>query len=177
MNIRSLQPEDIDSFAGHLERHLPESGRGNTPLFAPRSSSDLWDRASRQPLILESWSKPLTEPGWGRAWGAFDSERIIGHVDLRTWPLRTSLHRAIIGIGVEETHRRMGIAQKLLETAIEWTKQQPQLDWLDLNVFANNEAAIRLYRRCGFADTGRKNDLFRMDGRSIDDIQMVLRLR
>ena len=177
MKIRILQPEDIDSFAEHFARHMAESGRGNTPFFAPHSSSELWDKQSRRSVILERWSKPLTQVAWGRAWGAYDSDRMIGHVDLKARPIVTSLHRAIVGIGIEETYRKMGLGRRLMETALEWAKEQLQLSWLDLNVFANNEAGIRLYSRCGFVEAGRTKDLFRVDGISVDDIQMVLRLR
>jgi RimJ/RimL family protein N-acetyltransferase len=117
------------------------------------------------------------QPGWERAWGVFDSDRMIGHLDLKTRPLATSAHRAIVGIGIEETHRRMGLGLRLMETAIEWAQSQEQLSWLDLNVFANNEAAVRLYAKCGFVEVGRISDMFRVDGQSMNDIQMVLKLR
>jgi RimJ/RimL family protein N-acetyltransferase len=177
MMIRLLTPSDIDSFTEHVARHLAESGRGGTPIFWPQSSSEPWDRVSKRKAFLERWSKGLHEPSWNRAWAAYDGDRMVGHLDLGARPLATSLHRAILGMGIEESHRKQGLGQRLIETAIEWAKKQPSLDWLDLNVFAHNEPAKRLYEKCGFKEVGRMSDLFRVDGQSIDDIQMVLRLR
>lgn len=175
--IRPLLLEDIDALIEHVERHMSESGRGSTPIFAPYSAQDPWKGEGKRQLILDRWQKPLDIPGWERAWAAFDGDRMIGHLDLRARPLVASLHRAVIGMGIEESHRKMGIGQSLIETAVAWAKMQPSLEWADLNVFAHNLPAIRLYEKCGFIEVGRIHDLFRIDGQMIDDLQMVLRLR
>ena len=127
-------------------------------------------------MILERWSKPLNEPNWERAWGAFDSDQLVGHLDLRARDLATSLHRATLGMGILRSHQRAGLGKALIETALIWAKEQATLAWIDLNVFAHNEPALHLYQKFGFTKIGRIDDLFRIDGETIDDIMMTLQL-
>ncbi len=60
----------------------------------------------------------------------------------------------------------------LLATAIEWARNESQIEWIDLGVFEENLAAQALYEREGFIELGRTPDLFRVDGHQIDDISM-----
>jgi len=48
--------------------------------------------------------------------------------------------------------------------------------WIDLGVFAHNEAARALYKSVGFVEVGTVKDQFRVDGVSIDDVSMTLAL-
>ncbi len=50
------------------------------------------------------------------------------------------------------------------------------IEWIDLSVFSENVPAMSLYRSLGFVETGRREDRFRLSGRSVDDIAMSLRL-
>ena len=49
--------------------------------------------------------------------------------------------------------------------------------WIDLGVFEENVPAMRLYTALGFVPTGRVEDRFRVEGASITDVQMSLKLR
>ena len=82
-----------------------------------------------------------------------------------------------MNIGVLEAHRRRGIAAELLDAAIRWAKTQDTLTWLDAEVFGHNEPALRLHRKLGFAEVGRVSDMYRIEGRPVDDIRLALRLR
>ncbi len=177
MRIEPLVHAQIDTYLAHLARHMAESGRDGTPVFNPLPPSERWDPDARRPLLLARWAKALHEPGWERAWAVHDNDRIVGHLDLRTRELSSSLHRATLGMGLEATHRRMGLGRALIDTAVAWAREQPSLDWVDLQVFAHNEPALRLYAQCGFVEKGRVEDLFRIGGERITDVQMTLRLR
>ena len=102
---------------------------------------------------------------------------MIGHSDLRARGVETAKHRALLGLGVETAQRGRGLGATLLQTTIDWARAHPLLEYVDLSVFAHNAPAIALYERSGFVQTGRVNDLFRVDGTSIDDVQMTLPLR
>lgn len=177
--IRALEAKDIDLFAAHLVRNLAESGRGGTPIFAPYPADESahWNHEERRQKILGGWSIALSEPGWGRAWAIFEGDQIVGHIDLQAQKLKSSLHRAMIGMGIEASHRRQGFGKQLMETLIRWAREETELEWLDLSVFAKNEPARRLYRSCGFVEVGYLSDLFRVDGQKLDDVRMVLKLR
>ena len=59
---------------------------------------------------------------------------------------------------------------------MQWCRDATDLAWIDLGVFAHNEAARALYRKVGFVELGTTRDRFRVDGTSIDDIHMTLAL-
>ena len=63
------------------------------------------------------------------------------------------------------------------DAAIRWAKTQDTLTWLDAEVFGHNEPALRLHRKLGFVEVGRVSDMYRIEGRPVDDIRLALRLR
>jgi RimJ/RimL family protein N-acetyltransferase len=177
MRIGPASAADIKPYLEHLARHHRESGKGGAPLFSPYSADSPWDAEGKKEALLERWSKALLEPVWERAWAVVDEGRVVGHLDLRGDGIESMQHRARLGMGLEQAYRKRGVGTSLLEAAITWAREQPTLVWLDLGVFAHNEAALRLYTKCGFVAARRVNDLFRVDGQSIDDVHMVLKLR
>jgi RimJ/RimL family protein N-acetyltransferase len=60
--------------------------------------------------------------------------------------------------------------------ALEWAVAQPSLAWIDLQVFAHNLRARKLYESFGFREMSVTKDLFRVNGQSIDDVKMSLRV-
>jgi RimJ/RimL family protein N-acetyltransferase len=81
-----------------------------------------------------------------------------------------------IGMLVERSWRGRGVGTALVQAAAEWARGQG-LHKLSLEVFANNAAAIALYRRCGFAEEGRRIRLYRRaSGELWDSIVMGLPL-
>ena len=175
--IRSFGAADIDRYVEHLKRHLAESGRGSTPFFTPYSADDPWDFEARRKTYLKRWSRPLSQPNWERMWGAFEGDRLVGHTNLTTEPLKTNQHRANLGMGIEAAYRKRGLGEALLRAAIDWARRESALEWIDLCVFTVNTPAQTLYRKLGFTETGRVDDAFRIDGVSVGDIQMTLNLK
>jgi RimJ/RimL family protein N-acetyltransferase len=103
---------------------------------------------------------------------------IVGHIELRGGRIGSELHRVTVGMGMLRAYVQKGHGRRLLETALAWAREQPQITWVDLGVFADNLPAIKLYERCGFAREHVRKDAFRHEsGVSIDDIFMTLRIR
>jgi GNAT superfamily N-acetyltransferase len=59
----------------------------------------------------------------------------------------------LVGVFVDGGSRRQGVAGALIESIVGWT-QTRDAGRLVLWVTSSNEAAIALYRRCGFRPTG-----------------------
>ena len=57
----------------------------------------------------------------------------------------------IDGLYVEETYRDNGIASKLIESALDMLKDN-NVDFIDINVLAQNQKAINLYKKFGFSE-------------------------
>jgi RimJ/RimL family protein N-acetyltransferase len=169
---------DLDWFVTHMQLHDAESGTEGELPYGPYEASAEIDVDAFRERHARGWAAPLDAPGWRRVWGAFEDHDgpIIGHVDLQASGLATALHRARVGIGVLRPGRGRGLGRRLLEAAVAWARAEPRLAWLDLGVFAGNDRAQRLYERLGFIERGRTPDRFRVDGRSIEDISMSLRV-
>jgi ribosomal protein S18 acetylase RimI-like enzyme len=65
-----------------------------------------------------------------------------------------ALHGHLLTIDVEPAARRVGTARLLLQIAEKQLKEEGAAS-LKLEVAANNLAALRLYRGCGFVKVGR----------------------
>ena len=177
IQVSLLQPEDIPSFLTYLEDHLSDNGQGDTPLFQPLSKSDAKvSDAMRQSFEL-GLSRPIGPLGWRRVWVARAEQRAIaGHIDLRAHREKNTLHRALLGMGVDRDYRRLGIGRLLMDTAFRWASEEAQLEYIDLQVLSNNQAAIRLYERSGFRLIGEIQDMFRIDGQSYSYTYMAKEL-
>ncbi len=173
--VRQLDDAWLGPLVAHMCRNAVESGRDGDPYARPRPLADLPDPLLLGHEIAKAWQVPVGEPGWERHFGVFVDDALVGHLDLRGGALASECHRATLGIGIERPWRGQGLGRALCERAIGWARTQG-LAWIDLGVFADNPVAEALYRKLGFVEIGRAVDRFRVDGRSLDDVVMALRL-
>lgn len=180
--IKPMTVEDATAFVEHRSKSFLTPGMALPPISVPFSRYTQMDVSEQIKSVTASWSTAIGSLGWERAWGIFETvttgdSRIVGGVALSTSrQIESQLHRAILGMGIEENYRNLGLGSNLLSNAISWAKEQKFLDWIDLGVFAHNAPARKLYRKFGFIETGRTVDCFRVDGMVIDDIHMTLEL-
>ncbi len=153
---------------------MAESGRDDTPIFAPVEPGT-WNAESKREEILARWDKPLSGTGWEQVWAFFTEREIVAHLDLRSQTLATTRHRALLGMGVERPYRGRGLSVALIEAAVAWGRENG-LAWIDPCVFAHNLPAFLLYKKMGFVETGRVKDAFRVQGRPMEDVSMTLHL-
>jgi RimJ/RimL family protein N-acetyltransferase len=189
VGVRAAVVFDISALEAHQDRHIAESGRDGDFIFTPVEVSEperspeaiaarLAALEAERVRTLRRWSTAVTSCDWERVWVIADKDQIFGDLRLvHRPPIPSSLHRATLMMGIERSHRRQGYGSKLMTQAIEWARLQPSLHWLQLYVFADNLPAQALYKRFGFKENGRVEDMFRVSGVSITDISMELRLR
>ena len=96
---------------------------------------------------------------------AWDRADIIGVLDLWPGEMPFNRHAGRLGMSVLAPYRRRGIGRRLLEHAIERTKQLPDFCRIVLDVAPANEPAISLYESVGFVREGsmKKAAIFRAD--------------
>ena len=96
---------------------------------------------------------------------AFDQNNMIGSVNIVSSSNRKKIaHRCSLGISVLKEYWSYGIGSKLLEEAY---KQ------VELEVYADNLRAIKLYEKYGFKQYGRLPNAFNIEETMIDSILMV----
>lgn len=176
--IEVLQARDWDDFFRYLGDQRARNGCEGTGYFLPLSRAASCAPSEREKAFREALSIPLGAPGWRCAWAARAPDRsIVGHVDLRAHPDRFAEHRCLLGMGVHQAYRRLGIGRALLDHAIRWALHETSIEWCDLQVLSGNAAALRLYTRAGFVTVSEVPDMFRMDGQAFGLITMTRRIR
>ncbi len=81
-----------------------------------------------------------------------------------------------VGMLVRKMHRRQGVGSALLQAAFDWARRR-RIEALTLGVFPHNTAAIALYRKMGFVETGRvENYITHQSGESWGVVRMQRRL-
>ena len=175
VEVRLAGPEDADAWFDLGAATHRENGSDGY-LTAPYSPSapPRTDEPDRRARLLEEIARPLDVPHWRRLWLAIERGIAIGSVTLYGLKLPSEMHRCVLGIAVRRAAQRRGIGTSLMRTAIEWARAEPTLSWIDLGVFSRNRPARALYQRLGFVERGTTRDRFRVDGESIDDVEMSL---
>ena len=84
------------------------------------------------------------------------------------------VHR-ILALAVAPESQRRGVGRRLVIAAADAARGRGARR-LTLNVLATNDAARRLYERCGFAVEGIQTQQFHLGGRYVDDVLLALDL-
>ncbi|WP_158628283.1 GNAT family N-acetyltransferase [Actinomadura harenae] len=106
---------------------------------------------------------------------AEDEGLLVGVIDVLVRPWRRVEGRGHVILGVRASHHRRGIGRALLNAAIAEARRR-SMHRLELTTMAHNDAAIALYRSCGFEHEGLRRASLVIDGRPIDEIYMGLLL-
>ena len=101
--------------------------------------------------------------------------KIVGDAFVGRRPMQAVEHRAIVGVGLS-SERDKGIGFRMMRTLERLAKEHYNAEMLELEIFEDNRAAINLYKKFGFIETGRIPGGFKHYGKIMDDILMVKRL-
>ena len=139
-------------------------------------------RASAQTLQLphasaEEWRTRLASIPEGRYnLVAVIDDHVIGMISIGMSNRPRRRHAGNIAIGIRDDWQGKGVGTALMEAGIDLADNWLDIMRLELEVHADNEAAIRLYTRFGFEVEGRLRKFAFRDGEYIDCLAMA-RLR
>lgn len=127
---------------------------------------------------LEHWRRRLAEPREGvYNLVAVADGRVVGMLDVQTFHDRPRRrHAGAIGMCVHEEWQGRGVGKALLRAGVELADKWLNLARLELEVFTDNEPAIRLYESFGFEREGTLRQHAFRDGQLVDSYMMA-RLR
>jgi len=82
----------------------------------------------------------------------------------------------ILSVGVDKDWQRKGVGKRLVE-GVARAAQRAEAKTLHLEVAADNDGAMELYRSCGFLGTGLRRGYYqRTGGQAVDAVTLSLRL-
>jgi ribosomal protein S18 acetylase RimI-like enzyme len=121
---------------------------------------------------LSFWEGRLTFDEFGMIFFAEHQSGLIGMTGIRLGESPKTKHGAYIwGVYIRPAWRGLHIAEALIEMCAGWA-QERGIVILKLGVMANNESAIRCYRRIGFSVYGTEPRALYYDGQYYDEYLM-----
>ncbi|GLP96431.1 GNAT family N-acetyltransferase [Paraferrimonas sedimenticola] len=98
--------------------------------------------------------------------------RLVGQLGLMTQARPRRKHVADFGMGVCASALRKGVGTALLEAALDMCDNWLNIHRVELEVYTDNQAAITLYKKCGFEIEGEHPDDAFRDGRYVSVYSM-----
>ncbi len=162
MNIREIH---IDDAAALHELNLCldvesafmmlEPGERTTSVEQTRDRIAGWQSADNQVMFVLA-----------------SEEALAGYIVCMGGPYKRNRQTASIVMGLRAAYCRQGHGTRLMHTAEAWAREHA-IHRLQLTVMAHNEAAIGLYRKCGFDVEGVLRDRLRVAGAFVDELAMA----
>jgi putative acetyltransferase len=126
---------------------------------------------------VEMWRKRLVMDNERRLQlVALHGGEVVGQLGLEQYLRVRQAHVGTFGMGVATAWQGKGVGSRLLTAALDVADNWMNLHRVQLTVYADNEAAQRLYRKFGFAVEGVLRDYALRDGQFVDTVSMA-RLR
>lgn len=103
---------------------------------------------------------------------AIGADALVGWCDIGRNSAPSRRHRGVLGMGVIADWRGRGVGAALLTAALDLASRREFIR-IELDVHADNAAAIALYEKFGFAREGVQSDGALIDGRFVDVVLMA----
>lgn len=135
----------------------------------------IWGTTQLPYPSIETWRKRLAEPPEGMiGLVACIDDQIVGHLNIHTFPSRPRRqHVGAIGIVVRDDFQGQGVGAALMQAALDLADNWLNLRRLELEVYVDNEPAVRLYTRAGFVIEGTLRQYVYRDGQYVDVYAMA----
>lgn len=163
--IREAMPDDAEKIIAYTKRIGGESdnltyGAEGLPMTVDKEIGFLNSMKENEHSVFYS------------AWSGSD---LVGTANLSGMPRRMS-HRAELGISVLKSEWNKGIGALLMQHIIDYAKAHG-IEIINLEVRSDNQAAIHLYEKYGFINTGKIPAFFKIGNEYVDFDIMSLDLR
>ena len=161
LSIRRARPDDAAAFA----RLMGDPAVYPGTMQMPYTSDDAWRARLVEWLAPGRIDLPLV--------GERGSE-VVGSAGLHpVGPALRRRHVMLLGISVVPEAQGQGVGSALMQALCDYADRWMGVLRIELSVYADNEVAIALYRKCGFEVEGRHRGYALRDGRFVDGLTMA----
>jgi len=123
---------------------------------------------------LELWEKSISNvPENIYSYVALLDGAVVGNFGLEVCENPRRRHVATFGMGVKDSECGKGIGSKMVETIIDLSDNWLNLKRLELTVYADNERAIKLYKKFGFNVEGESEAFAFRNGEYVSAYHMA----
>ncbi|WP_427914446.1 N-acetyltransferase family protein [Ramlibacter sp. MMS24-I3-19] len=166
MHIRRLTPIDASIYQALRLAALKE---------LPTAYGSSYDEEKDAPMtVVEGILAHRPDRG---TFGAFRASQLVGLVSVAREAQHNTAHKGLVwGMYVRPDQRGQGLGRELLLKAIAHARSMPGLLQVNLAVGATNLPALRLYESVGFRAFGVEAGAMLVQGETVDEILMQLRL-
>ncbi|MGD1054579.1 MAG: GNAT family protein [Nitrososphaerales archaeon] len=171
ITLRPLRRGDLDALVPFANGFVREKRR-NRELGI--SSMDRWMTKADEKKFLDITLRNRTK-GRGVSVVAFHGERLVGHCDLVGRTTHDERHTGLLSIVVVEGYRGVGLGEEMVRTALEQARKLG-IWMVELEVFATNAPARRIYEKLGFKTVGIIPKKVLRDGQFMDIVRMYVHL-
>jgi len=157
IEVRAAELSDVDAL---------------TRLFADRNA---YSQTLQLPLqSLEVWRNRLTtNDDTHHALVATVAGEVVGNLGLTRFTRPRRAHVGEIGMGVRDDWQGKGVGSALMVAALDLADNWLGLRRIELHVHADNERAVALYRKFGFAVEGTHRAYAIRNGVYVDSLSMA----
>ncbi|MGB5946762.1 N-acetyltransferase family protein [Paenisporosarcina sp.] len=107
--------------------------------------------------------------------GAFIDNELVGVMTIAEEGAPKLRHRVnLFAVYVTPKTRGKRVGTALLQEVVEYTKQMPHVEKINLTVVSTNKVAIKLYEKVGFKSFGLEHHAMKMNDTYVDEIYMSL---
>ncbi|WP_154222935.1 GNAT family N-acetyltransferase [Marinicella rhabdoformis] len=156
IQIRHSEPEDIPAIKALYAEPSCYAGT----LQQPFASEQMWQNRLKEP---QANFISLVAIG-----GYEDGEELLGQLGMEIFTHPRRKHVANMGMAVSEQHRNQGVARTLLASAIDTAENWQAVTRIELEVYTDNPAALKLYQNHGFEIEGRAKNYAYRSGEYVD---------
>lgn len=145
-----------------------------TTLFA--STDQVLTTPEEYTITLEqeqAWIKSFLENPNALIMVAEMNGETVGLLTFNPHPKKKMAHTGEFGISVHPHHQGKGIGKKMIEHLLQWARSNAQIEKINLGVFASNQPAIELYRKCGFTEEGRQAKAIKQPSGEYTDLVLM----
>ena len=167
VQIRQAEIDDAENLLNCIKTYIPQSE------YIPKLSQEIKLTIEQE----KDWINSFLLNKNSLLLVAEYNNQLVGNIDLTGNQRKLMEHTAVIGMGMLKEWRNTGLGTALLSNVIEWARKNEILEVIWLQVYTENAAGLKLYKKMGFSENGIIKNFFKHENKYFDNLTMSLSVK